>query len=141
MADDTKDTEGTFLTPLQLEVMKMRAGGKTQSEVARVLKTSRANICIAEKRARENIEKAKRTLVLSEKVSAPVRVLIEPGTDLFEVPKMVFTEATRKTIKVKENSISLVDLIRDNAPEKLAGRRVREPITVIVLSGGGVLVD
>lgn len=136
---DTPD--GTFLTPLQLKVMKMRAGGKTQSEVARVLKTTRANICIAEKRARENIEKAKRTLELSEKVRAPVRVVIEPGTDLFEVPKMVFTEATRKRIKVKENSISLVDFIRDHAQAKLAGRRIREPITVTVLSGGRVLVD
>ena len=52
----------SFLTPRQIKVLQMRLAGLSQQEVADCLGTTRSNISILEKRAHQNIARARRTL-------------------------------------------------------------------------------
>lgn len=133
--------EETFLTPMQIKVLELRAKGYTQVAIAKMLGTSRANVCIAEKRARKNIEKARATLELFKRIGAPAVIEIEAGEDIFEVPKKVFTCATQCKVKVKENSLSLIEKVKNSVPEKISGRVVRESLSITILSDGSILVE
>ncbi len=133
--------EDTFLTPSQIKILELRSRGCTQREIASRLGTTRADVSIIERRARRNVEKARKTIATFEKLVAPVKVNLSAGSDLFDAPQRVFTQASRANIKVKENSLSLVDKIRSQVPQKLRGRNVREKIVIAVKSDGEVLVE
>lgn len=131
----------TFLTPMQVKVLELRARGYTQAAIAEGLGTSRANVSITEKRARKNIQKCKATLELFRKIGAPLVVEIGSGEDIFNVPREVFSSATNGNIKVKEDTFSLIDKIKTKVPEKVSGRVVKEEIKVTILQDGGVVIE
>ncbi|NOZ57978.1 MAG: Tfx family DNA-binding protein [Euryarchaeota archaeon] len=131
----------TFLTPAQARVLELRAKGYTQAQVAEILGTTRANVSITESRARKNIAKAARTLALFNKIGAPLMLEIGRGEDIFNVPKKVFACATECGIKVKENTLSLIEKIEREARRKLDGRVVREEIRITILKSGDVVID
>jgi transcriptional regulator with XRE-family HTH domain len=62
----------SFLTKRQLAVLRLRQAGLTQEEIARRIKTTRANISLIEKRARENVERSKETIREWNSVISPV---------------------------------------------------------------------
>ncbi len=131
----------TFLTPMQVKILKLRAKGHTQAAIAGMLGTTRANISITEKRARKNVEKANATLDLFRKIGSPKVIEIKDGEDIFNVPKEVFSCATRCNIKVKENTLSLIDKIKRSVPDKIQGRVVKEKIEITILKDGGVIIE
>ncbi|HEQ78542.1 MAG TPA: Tfx family DNA-binding protein [Euryarchaeota archaeon] len=131
----------TFLTPMQIKILELRAKGYTQAAIAGMMGTTRANISITEKRARKNVEKAKATLDLFRKIGSPMVVEIKDGEDIFNVPKEVFSCATRCNIKVKENTLSLIDKIKRRVPDKILGRVVKEKIEITILKDGGVIIE
>jgi|Deesub1362A_J573_1020465.scaffolds.fasta_scaffold02143_8 hypothetical protein len=131
----------TFLTPTQAKILELRAKGYTQAQVAEILGTTRANVSITESRARKNIQKAARTLALFNKIGAPLMIEVGKGEDIFNVPKRVFACATECGIKVKENTLSLIEKIEREAKGKLNGRVVREDIRITILKDGRVIVD
>lgn len=131
----------TFLTPTQARILELRAKGYTQAQVAKILGTTRANVSITESRARKNIQKAARTLTLFNKIGAPLMVEVGRGEDIFNIPKKVFSCATECRIKVKENTLSLIEKIEREAKGKLDGRVVREGIRITILKDGRVIVD
>jgi hypothetical protein len=131
----------TFLTPTQAKILELRAKGYTQAQVAQILGTTRANVSITESRARKNIQKAARTLELFNKIGAPLMIEVGRGEDIFNVPKKVFACATECGIKVKENTLSLIEKIEREAKRKLNGRVVREDIRITILKDGRVIVD
>ncbi|MDP6459375.1 MAG: Tfx family DNA-binding protein, partial [Candidatus Hydrothermarchaeota archaeon] len=59
-------TNDTHLTERQIRVLKLRARGHIQAEIARQFGTSRANISAIEKKAMINIERSKNTLNLTK---------------------------------------------------------------------------
>jgi hypothetical protein len=128
------------LTPSQIKVLELRTKGYTQKEVADILGTTRANISITERRAKENVEKARRTIEVFERIGAPLKVDIEAGKDLFDVPKEVFSKASKSGIKVKEDSLSLIEKIREEVDQKVRGRNIREKIEIVVLKDGRVMI-
>ncbi len=131
----------TFLTPTQVKILELRAKGYTQAQVAEILGTTRANVSITESRARKNIAKAARTLELFKRIGAPLMVEVKRGEDVFNVPKKVFACATECGIKVKENSLSLIERIEREAKGKLSGRVVTQDIRITILKDGRVIVD
>lgn len=133
-------TGDSFLTPTQLRVLELRARGHTQEEVARLIGTTRANVSITEKRAKENIEKARNTLKAFEMLH-PVVLSIPPGTDLFQVPVLIFREADKHGIKVLYNTTSLIGLIRRRAESRITGNRVTDGFKILILRGGRVEFD
>ncbi len=131
----------TFLTPTQARILELRAKGYTQAQVAEILGTTRANVSITESRARKNIAKAARTLALFNKIGAPLMVEVNKGEDIFDVPRKVFACATECGIKVRENTLSLIEKIEREAKGKLNGRVVTQEIRITILKDGRVIVD
>lgn len=130
----------TFLTEAQARVLGLRAKGLTQAEIARRLKTSRPNVCILERRARQNIARAERTLNLAAKLRAPVVLEVKQGDDILEVPKRLFKAADAAKIKVRVGTPDIVAKIREGAGDKLHGRSATKSFDVVLTSEGELLI-
>lgn len=126
-----------FLTPTQLKVLELRAQGYTQEEVAELIGTTRVNVSITERRAKENIEKARNTLKAFEMLQ-PIVLSIPAGMDLFQVPVLIFREADKHGIKVLYNTTSLIGILRRRAESKITGNRVTKGFKILILRGGRV---
>jgi hypothetical protein len=125
-----------LLTERQYEVLKLRIQGYTQEEIAKILKTSRENISITEKRAKEKIRLAEETLRIYKELLSSGVVNIEAGTHLVEVPQLVVAKADKLGIKLRANFTMLYDEIRYRAGKCIEGTRVVKPIKVIILRDG-----
>ncbi|USS41646.1 Tfx family DNA-binding protein [Thermococcus aggregans] len=106
----------TFLTEQQIRILRLRAKGLKQSEIAEILGTSRANISILEKRALEKIEKAKNTLLLWEQINSKVAIEVKKGDDIFMVPDRLFKKADEVGVKVPYTTAEIIAFLVDNAP-------------------------
>ncbi|MXR50189.1 Tfx family DNA-binding protein [Halovenus sp. WSH3] len=134
------EEERTLLTRRQAEVLVMREHGLRQADIADRLGTTRENITGIENRARENVEKARETVEFSELLSAPVRVEIPAGTDLYETPDLVFDACDDADITVTHNAPELMKRISDAAGSAVDGRQIRTTLSVNVTSDGRVRV-
>ncbi|MBC7110416.1 MAG: Tfx family DNA-binding protein [Archaeoglobi archaeon] len=130
-----------FLTDEQIEVLKLRMRGLSQKEIAEILKTTRSNVCIIEKRARMNIERALKTIEVWKKINSRVEIEIPAGTDLMKIPQIVFNRANESDVKVKYSFLELIEHIRNSVPEKIEKRVIREPLHVYISENGEVLFD
>jgi len=127
----------TFLSPRQMEVLILRAQGRSQKEVAELLGTTRENVSILEKRARANVERARRTLDAFEALD-PVVVRVERGTDIFQVPEQVFRKADRHGISLVHTKTSLIAHLRLKAADRIWGNRLTEDLEISILRSGKV---
>ncbi len=125
-----------LLTERQYLVLKLRLQGLTQEEIARMLNTSRENVSIIERRAKENIRLAEETLKAYKELLALGEVIIEPGTHLIEVPKILISEADKLKVKLKANFTRIYDEIRYRARECVSGTKVIKPIRVLIYRDG-----
>jgi Tfx family DNA-binding protein len=130
----------SFLTKRQLSVLRLRQAGLTQEEIARRIKTTRANISLIEKRARENVERSKETIREWNSVVSPVRVTVPKGMDVMNIPDIVFAEADKASIHVKCDSIGLITLIKKEKGYAISNRIVNEPFEVDIANSGEVAV-
>ncbi len=130
-----------LLTRRQVAVLKLRRQGLSQQEVAEILGTTRSNVSILEKRALQNVFRARATLREWTMIHAPISITIPAGTDLFDLPGLVFQEADRAGIKLEIGSVDIVVQIREKAPEALRKRVVVRDLEVAVTEDGLVLVS
>lgn len=128
----------SFLTDIQIKILELRKKGYTQDEIAKIMGTSRANISMIEKRARENVEKAKNTLRIYYNIMAPLKVEIIEGTDVLEIPKMVFMKSDERNIHINYNSLELIEFIIKNAKKYIENRIVKEPFIINILENGEI---
>ncbi|WP_297509289.1 Tfx family DNA-binding protein [Thermococcus sp.] len=114
----------SFLTEQQIKILKLRARGLKQSEIAELLGTSRANISILERRALEKIEKARNTLLIWEQINSKVSVEVRRGEDIFTVPERLFQRADEVGVKVPYSTAEIIAFLVEHAPveERLAKR-------------------
>jgi len=125
-----------LLTDRQMEVLRYRKQGLTQQQIADIISTSKANVCTIEKSAMENIRRAKETLEFLYTLDATHLCVIPNGTDLFEVPAIIFGEAEKINIKVKYDTISLINRIRESRPQCCKARCICEDIHVYITDAG-----
>ena len=130
----------SFLTKRQLAVLRLRQAGLTQEEIARRIKTTRANISLIEKRARENVERSKETIREWNSVISPVRISVKKGTDVMTIPEIVFAEADKASIHVKCDSIGLITLVKKEKGSVITNRIVNEPFEIDIANSGDVAV-
>jgi Tfx family DNA-binding protein len=130
----------TFLTKAQQKVLELKKIGMTQAEISRTLQTSRANVSILERRARENISRAERTVRLAERLRAPVVVKVEVGADLFSIPKLLFKAADKAKIQVKLTAPEIITKIQQELGDKIHGRSSKVPFDIAVTSEGEVIL-
>jgi Tfx family DNA-binding protein len=131
----------SFLTERQLKVLKMRLSGRSQQEVADSFGTTRSNISILEKRAHQNIARAERTLQQWMMLRAPISVQAQAGTDVFELPKMIFAAADEKGMRLPITSLDIVVQLRRIAPRLFKKRALERDARIFVTEEGEVLVE
>lgn len=125
-----------LLTERQMEVLRYRKQGLTQQQIADIISTSKANVCTIEKSAMENIRRAKETLDFLYTLDATHLCTIPSGTDLFDVPSIIFGEAEKINIKVMYDTISLINRLRETRPQCCKARCVCEDIVVYITDQG-----
>ena len=130
------DPTESVLTRRQAEVLALREAGFAQAAIAEELGTSRANVSKVEASARENIAKARETVAFAETLQAPVQIGIEPGTDLYEVPDLVYDGCDDAGVKVPYSAPEVMKLVSDAAGDAISGREVRQELLVGVTSDG-----
>jgi len=131
----------SLLTRRQVKVLKLRLAGYTQQEVAEKLGTTRSNVSILEKRAHQNIQRARETLREWTMIQAPVNLFAPAGTDIFDLPRQIFSEADQKGIRLPINSLDVVVGLRSQVPELIQGRVLSQDIEIYMTSDGGILID
>ncbi|ESP88631.1 Tfx family DNA-binding protein [Candidatus Halobonum tyrrellensis] len=134
------DPDRSVLTRRQAEVLALREEGARQADVAARLGTSRANVSSVEASARRNVERARETVAFAEALAAPVRVEIEAGTDLYDVPERVYDACDEVGVKVSRAAPGLMKLVSDEAGDAVRGREVVDALLVGVTRSGGVRV-
>lgn len=114
----------SFLTDQQIKILRLRARGMRQSEIAELLGTSRANISILEKRALEKVEKARNTLLIWEQINSKISLDVKAGEDIFTVPERLFKKADELGIKVPYSTAEIIAFLVEHAPveDRLARR-------------------
>ena len=134
------DPETNVLTRRQAEVLALRERDVSQADIAEVLGTSRANVSKVESSARDNVARAKETVAFSETLKAPVQIEVESGTDLYEVPDLVYDACDRNGVKVPYSAPEVMKLVSDNAGDAVAGREIRQRVLIGVTSDGTMRV-
>ncbi len=140
---EAKNEESTdsFLTDRQREVLRLRQQGCSQQDVAEKLGTTRSNISILEKRAHQNIARAERTLQQWMMIRAPITCRAKAGTDVFDLPKMIFAAADEKGMRLPVTSLDIVVQLRRRAPRLFKKRALEQDAEIYVTEEGDVLVE
>ncbi len=127
-----------LLTENQLRVLKLRAQGLTLREIASMLNVSHQSVAAAEKSAIEKIKLAKETLVAYKLATSPIKIIVEPGTKLVDIPRIIVEESDKKKIKVKGDFTLIFKLIRFKARECLEANMIREPVMIVIDQNGEI---
>jgi Tfx family DNA-binding protein len=127
-----------LLTDRQMEVLRYRKQGLTQQQIADIIATSKANVCTIEKSAMENIRRAKETLEFLYTLDSTHLCTIASGTDLFDMPAFIFSEAEKLNIKVRYDTISLITHLRESRPKSYQGRSLSENVEIYITNDGDI---
>jgi len=138
---DAEGSSYSFLTKRQLEVLQMRHQGLSQQDVADRLGTTRSNISILEKRAHQNIARAQRTVQQWMMIRAPISLFVKGGTDVFEIPRMIFAAADEKGIRLHVTSMDILVQLRRNAPQLFHKRVLGRDARIYVNENGEAMVE
>ena len=134
------DADRSVLTRRQAEVLALRERGVRQATIAARLGTSRANVSSVEASARANVEKARETVAFDDALTAPVRVEVAAGRDLYDLPKLVYDACDDAGVKVARTAPELMAFVSEAADDAVRGREIREPLVVSVTPDGDVRV-
>lgn len=130
-----------WLTDKQIEILKLRESGLSQSEIAERLGTTRSNVSAIERNARRNIQKSERTLELAKVLKAPVTLEIGKGTELYEIPRIVFDKGDEEDININLNGPKLLRKVREDADAVLQKKKVVGKIKVGISRDGEVSLE
>ena len=133
-----KGIEGSLLTERQLEVMKLRAQGMTQQMVADRLGTSKSNVSALEIAAQKNIERARKTLEVAARTRALLRVEIPSGTDVNDVPTLVYSKADDNGVRLLESGPVIISRMMGDVNDRIRGRLVVSPFEVTISENGEI---
>ncbi|ELY48507.1 Tfx family DNA-binding protein [Natronorubrum bangense] len=134
------EPETSVLTHRQAQVLVLRERGISQADIADALGTSRANVSSIESSARENLSKARETVAFAEALRAPVRIRVPAGTDLYDVPQLVYEACDEQGVKVDYTAPELMKAVSDAAGAAVTGRKISTPLIVGVTTEGMVRV-
>ena len=130
-----------LLTDRQIQVLKLRSRGITQDRVARQLKTTRENVSILESRARRNIKRAKATIEILEDLGMAIRITIKPETPVLEISNLILKKADDANVRLQFDCVDLLEKIKIKAKNKIKAKKVVNPISVVLLPYGDLLVE
>ncbi|MDY6960066.1 MAG: Tfx family DNA-binding protein [Halobacteriota archaeon] len=133
-------TNETILTEKQIEVLKLRAKGHTQEEIAKLSKTTKQNIHSIEKMALRNLKRAENTVNFMKLLKAPIWFSVDDNTDLETLARRIYKEANEADIHIKYDAISLLTKIREEAMDKVKHRLIIRGFEVGITNEGDVIL-
>jgi Tfx family DNA-binding protein len=131
----------SFLTERQKKVLQLRRKGRSQQEVAEMIGTTRSNISILEKRAHQNIARARNTLRQWMTIQAPISLNVPAGTDVFEIPARIFKAADERSIRLPVTALDIIVKLRKEAPDLFKKRALLETIAIFVTEDGEFIIQ
>jgi Tfx family DNA-binding protein len=134
------DEEAASLTRRQAEVLALRERGVSQADIADLLGTSRANVSGVEASARRNVERAHETVSFAEALAAPLRVPVDPGTELYDVSDLIYAAADEAGVKVSYSAAELLRVVGETVPDAIEDQSVVAPLMISVAADGEVQV-
>lgn len=132
------DTDDTFLTERQKQVLVLRHEGKTQREIADEFGTSAANVSMIESAAEENVERARRTVELAKYIRTPQRVDVEPGDHIDDVVETVYDMGDVQGVKIEYSRPELYTHIYTNLSELFEGEQFDASVGIGITEEGEV---
>lgn len=133
------ETDGTFLTERQAEILALRHEGLTQREIADRLETTAPNISAIERAARDNVERAHRTVDLAERIETDVWVEQAAGSHLRDLVDAVYAAGDEAGVKIAVSDPELAAYLHVHLSDRLDGRRLTDPVAIGITADGGVV--
>jgi Tfx family DNA-binding protein len=130
-----------LLTERQKEVLRYRRQGLTQQQIADIIGTSKANVCTIEKSALENVRRAHEALQFMYTLDATFLCAVPSGADLLAVPETIFHEASGRGVKVRYDTIGLINRLRESIPQHVQARFVKDEIQVYLNDDGEIYFE
>ena len=112
----------------------------TQKEVARELKTSRANASMIELRARRKVAMAMDTIAAYKTTLTEHVTRVPKGTAFYDIPPMVLREGDRWGIHVGSNVVEIIRMVKDLKPSCLQRGRTTKSLSFVFSKGGKLRV-
>lgn len=139
MDDPRTDPAETMLTERQHQVLVLRHEGLTQPEIADQFGTSVANVSSIEKRARENIARAGRTIALAKDIRVDHWVSVPDGTHLRELVETIYEAGDEVGVKVPYTAPELTTYLHVHLRDRLDGRRLTQRFRIGLTPTGEVV--
>ena len=117
-----------FLTKRQIEVLLLEKDGLSHLEIAKRLGRTVQDIYVIDKRIRENVKKAQNTLYLYEDTGGSIMLPFKGQSELIDILREIINESDRKGIKLKENIIGLLTILRQALKSDISKGRIKKNI-------------
>jgi len=130
-----------LLTEKQYLILKLRLEGKTQKEIAELIRTSRENVSIIEKRALRKVKLAEETLKAYKELTCVSKFSIPSGTHLAKIPSIVIDAASKAGVKLRGNYALIYESIRFNARDCVEGTVLVKPVEVRIFRDGSFEIN
>jgi hypothetical protein len=128
------------LTERQYRVLLCRGRGMSQSETAKELHTTRANVSMIELRARRKVEESRKTLRAYRSTLTDHSVSLEKGTKLYDIPPAVLSEGDRFGVHMESNVVEIIRMVKGIKPSCLREGRTTRRITLVFNESGKLRV-
>lgn len=139
MNDGTVTAAETFLTERQAEILELRHEGLTQREIADRFETTVPNISAIERAARDNVERARRTVDLARRIETDVWVEQSSGAHLRDIVDAIYTAGDEAGVKVTYSDPELSAYLHVHLDDRLEGRRLTDTVRIGITPNGGVV--
>ena len=140
MDSSIPSSENTFLTHRQIEVLALRERGLSQKDIASQFGTTIANISSIETNARHNIDKAKKTLLLSEFIQCIVIFNSSKGSDLWDIASQIYAAADNNNIKISYTEPELIAFINGELKKYIKNRKTTMDIDIGLTARGSLIL-
>jgi len=108
-----KRYDNTFFTEEQVRVLKLRAEGYTLEQIAKILGTSKSNIHSILKKAKEALERARKTIDLYKELYSTISFRFSRGETLANIITHIYDTADVYDVKIKMRSLELLYYFRE----------------------------
>ncbi len=140
MDNSIPSSENTFLTNRQIEVLALRGRGLSQKDIASQFGTTIPNISSIETNARHNIDKAKKTLRLSEFIRCVVIFSSPKGSDLWDITSQIYAAADNNGIKISYTEPELIAFIDGEVKKHIKNRKTMVDIDIGLAADGSLIM-
>ena len=129
-----------FLTKRQIEVLLLEKDGLSHLEIAKRLGRTVQDIYVIDRRIRENVKKAQNTLYLYEDTGGSIMLPFKGQCELIDILREIINESDKNGIKLKENIIGLLTILRQALKSDISKGRIKKNITIMIRHDGTIKI-